>query len=196
MRDVRGLDPALDLRLGGRHASISLHDLATASGIPVARLRGILLSLLLTSRARAGAGSPCPAPVPTTEGEGEATEGESESGRSERSPTFPNENKTPRPFGTSGTSGPERSDARGSDGDHPVLARRLALSLDDAPNLAAFERAVRRHPEALVLRALDLTLRVPRGHIRKSPGAYFTGVLAALTRNPPPSHDRTPSSPP
>ena len=184
MTVAHGLDPALDVRLGDRHATVALDDLAAATGVPARRLRGVLLSLLLTSRARAGAASPCLNPVSALEAEGEATEGES--GRSERSPMSQNKYESPR---TSGTSESRRSDAREAGDDGPSLAQRIAASLGDAQNLAALERVVRRYPETVVLRALELTLRVPRGHIRKSPGAYFTGVLATLTRNPNP-HDR------
>lgn len=182
MTGGHGLDPALDVRLGGRRASVTIDALAASAGVPVARLRGALLSLLLTARARAAAGSPCPSPSPpaATEGaaEGEPTEGKSR--RSGRCPTFPKEEEGPETFPTSG-----RSDAReGRAG--PSLAQHVARSLGDEANLAAIASAVRGHPEALVLRALDVALDLPADRVRVSRGAYFTGVLAKLDTNPPP----------
>lgn len=193
MGDRHGLDPTLELVLGGRRASVSLGDLASAAGLPAARLRGVLLSLLLTSRCHAGAASPCPPAPPATANEGEPTEGESR--RSERSqpfptfPTFPNENmKGPETFPTSESRG---SDARDGDTD-PSLALQVIRRLGGEANAASLARLVRRHPEAFVLQALDAAVGVPADRIRVSRAAYFTGVLAKLTKNHPPPYDRTP----
>lgn len=190
MTGAHGLDPALDVRLGGRRASLSLHDLATASGIPVARLRGVLLSFLLTSRHHEGAALPHPPSLETTD-EGEATEGEPE--RSRRSPTFPKDKKGPETFGTPE---PERPDAREGTHADGTLAAHLARSLGDEANLRGLERLVAGHPEALLRRALAVTLRVPAGRIRSSRGAYFTGVVRRLLTNSPDPHDRTHPAPP
>lgn len=186
MTGAHGLDPALDVRLGARRASLTLHDLATAAGIPVTRLRGVLLSFLLTSGHAEGAALSRPPSRETTDGEGEATEGEPE--RSRRFPTFPKEKRGPETFGASE---PERPDARGG-----TLAEHLARSLGDEANLQGLERLVASHPEALLRRALAVTLRVPTGRVRTSRGAYFTGVVRRLLKNSSDPHDRTPPAPP
>lgn len=190
MTDTHGLDPTLDLRLGHRRASIQLHDLATATGLPVTRLRGLLLTLLLTSRCHRGAASACPIDpqpqLPTAEGGTPGREG------TERSEPFPKDEKGPETFGAVES---ERSDAREASGSSSALAEHLARSLGDEGNLPALKRLAERHPEPLLLRALDLTLRVAPERIRRSRGAYFTGVLAILTKPSSSPYDRTPSSP-
>lgn len=191
MTGAHGLDPTLDVRLGARRVAVTLQDLASAAGIPAARLRGVLLSLLLTSRHNEGAALPRPPFLETTDGEGEATEGEPE--RSRRSPTFPKDKKGPETFGTPE---PERPDAREGTPTRETLAAHLARSLGDEANLQGLERLVASHPEAVLRRALAVTLRVPAGSIRSSRGAYFTGVVRRLLTNSPDPHDRTHPAPP
>ncbi len=61
-----------------------------------------------------------------------------------------------------------------------VTAEHLAASLDDWSSIGHLRLLVARHPPALLEDALRRTLAVPRDHIRKTRGAYFTGVVRAL----------------
>jgi hypothetical protein len=203
MTGAHGLDPALDVRLGDRRASIALHALAAETGLPVARLRGILLGLLLTSRCHAGAASTCPSSSdpPVLEAAEGGTTGWEVPERPEGPerfptfPTFPNENEK-APVGTFPTLESRRSDAREGPVAMSDLVAHLARSLGEEASLPVLERLVADHPEALLRRALAVTLRVPAERIRSSRTAYFTGVVRRLLTNSPDSHDRTSPAPP
>ena len=66
----------------------------------------------------------------------------------------------------------------------PLTAVAIASALQDPAGLPIFERLLARHPTELLQRALDLTLHVPTGNIRRSRGAYFMAVVARLAASP------------
>lgn len=193
MTNEHALDPTIELRLAARHASIPLHDFAARLSLPVAELRGALLTILLTSRSHAEAASPCPEQGNhnSTAVEGEGREREE---RPERFPTSPNvtsEKKKRETFTL-------RSDARETEVIHQptTFARYLATLLDDEGSLSAYELLVDRNPPELLLRALDIVERTPRERIRGKLGAYFTGTLANLAKGPPQPYARSSSTSP
>ncbi len=70
----------------------------------------------------------------------------------------------------------------GEEGEARLDAKTLAVLLADFAHEDTFEALVARHPEALLRRALTITLSRPSGSIRSTPGAYFTGLVALLAR--------------
>lgn len=60
------------------------------------------------------------------------------------------------------------------------LAMEIATALDDAKNVGAIRKLVRRHPEPLLRDALTRTLAIPSERIRGSRGAVFTGIVRKL----------------
>jgi len=66
-----------------------------------------------------------------------------------------------------------------------VLAGRLAHELDDRRSVPYLRQLARQYPADLLEEALRRTLAVPRERIRRSLGAYFTGVLRALAKATP-----------
>lgn len=70
----------------------------------------------------------------------------------------------------------------GEEGEAPLDAKTLAFLLADFTHTDTFEALVARHPEALLRRALTITLARPPGSIRSTLGAYFTGLVALLAR--------------
>ncbi|MCC7537466.1 MAG: hypothetical protein IT379_14680 [Deltaproteobacteria bacterium] len=62
------------------------------------------------------------------------------------------------------------------------LAEQIALALDDWEALAFLDELTARHRPELLRRALDLAKAVPESRLRTTRGAYFTGVVRALTR--------------
>jgi len=97
-----------------------------------------------------------------------------------------------------GTMGPEedphRFDPDRSNGTAPSesdrdLARRIAVAIEDAENVAAIERLVTTYPRGTINLALDRTLAVPAERIRVTRGALFTSLVRKLAE-----HAGSPSS--
>jgi hypothetical protein len=66
----------------------------------------------------------------------------------------------------------------------PLTAVEIASALQDPAGLPIFERLLAQHPTGILRRALDLTLHVPTGNIRRSRVAYFMAVVARLAASP------------
>ncbi len=67
-----------------------------------------------------------------------------------------------------------------------LTAEQLAAALDDWPSIGHLRQLVAHHAPALLEDALRRTLAVDRDRIRKTRGAYFTGVVRALAAGSPP----------
>lgn len=188
MSTAHALDPQVEIRLAAHRLLVPLRTLAAQLGLPDAALRGALLALLLDPRARARAASACP--------DGQRRDHDAEGGgrgREERAGTFGNVTSEKKYVGTFTL----RSDAREATALHSPrdLARRIAARLGDERSAAAYELLARRHPPELLERALGIVERTPSERIRGSPGAYFTGIVANLAKNPTPYDRTSPSAP-
>lgn len=159
------------LRLGTTERRVPLVAIAAVLRVQPSALRDALGRLLLGAHPI----------VPVVEGE--PTEGE------ERFVSIISfRERTERSFdqvvSTKGGGAGEENTAR------PVnpTAEDLAAALDDWSSLGHLRLLAARYPSALLDDALRRTLAVPRDRIRKTRGAYFTGVVKALGAgcSPPP----------
>jgi hypothetical protein len=159
---------AITLRAGDHTRSVPPESIAAVLHLSPALVRTALAGLLfacLDPRDEVDSLAP-----------GEPTEGV---GNDE--PNVPNEpkNNGSRNDGTKRDGGEE--EGAGEEGE-PLDAKTLAFLLADFTHADTFDALVLRHPEALLRRALSITLSRPPGSIRSTPGAYFTGLVAVLAR--------------
>lgn len=162
---------AITLRAGDHTRTVPPESIAAALRLPPALVRTALAGLLFASLDRRV--------EPDSLAPGEPTEGvgndETNGPNDPKTKGSRNEND-----GTKRDGGEE--EGTGEEGEPPLDAKTLAFLLADFTHADTFEALLARYPEALLRRALSITLSRPSGSIRSTPGAYFTGLVATLAQ--------------